>query len=240
MRSLLFSSALSVAIVIIFGLTLVEAQDRGGDITSEQLRDMARTTSVPDHRTVDTRGTPFFNEEFTNGSITFENGQTTNVMPLRYNAYENNLQFMSGSNIYAVENNTVRSFELYATDSVIRFEKGYDARRLSPEDFVAVMADGEAKFMVKHTVNYREDISGYGQATQVEEYSPSREYYVKFGDGDVDRIRSLNERRVMRTFPSHEDELEQFASQNNIQFDNIMDVSRLFKHYNTLQNEPGQ
>jgi len=141
--------------VMLFGLTLVDAQDRGGDITSEQLRDMARTTSVPDHRTVDTRGTPFFNEEFTNGSITFENGQTTNVMPLRYNAYENNLQFMSGSNIYAVENNTVRSFELYATDSVIRFEKGYDARRLSPEDFVAVMADGEAKFMVKHTVNYR-------------------------------------------------------------------------------------
>ncbi len=236
MKSLLFSAAM----VFIFGLTLVNAQDRGGDITSEQLRDMARTTSVPDHRTVDTRGTPFFNEDFTNGSITFQNGQTTNVMPLRYNAYENNLQFMSGDHIYAVENNTVRSFELYATDGIIRFEKGYDARRLSPEDFVAVMADGKAKFMVKHTVNYREDISGYGQATQVEEYSPSREYYVKFGDGDVDRIRSLSERRVMRIFPSHEDELEQFASQNNIQFDNIMDLARLFNHYNSLQAETNQ
>jgi len=236
MRQLLIKIIiLSVSILLSF-FAFAHAQDRDGQISSEQLRDMARTTAVPDQSAVETQGTPFFNNDFMNGTITFKNGQTTNVMPLRYNAYEGNLQFQNRNDIFAVDSNTIDEFELHGPDGVIQFKKGYDARRLSEDDFVAVMTDGEAKFMVKHTVNYREDISGYGQATRVEEYSQSQNFYVKFGDNDVDRIRSLNERRVMRTFPSHEDELEEYAQENRIDFSSITDVTRLFRYYNSLVN----
>jgi len=218
-------------------LTNVLAQDRDADISSEQLREMARSTAVPDQRTVETKGSPFLNEEFANGSVTFQNGLTTNVMPLRFNIYENSLQFMDNNQIYAINSETINEFELYASDGIITFKKGYDARRLNADEFVAVLADGEAKLMVKYDVNYRENISGYGQATQVEEYSKSENYYVKFGGNDVDRLRRLDERRVLNSFPSHKIQLEQFASQQNIRFDNARDVAKLFKYYNSLLNE---
>lgn len=214
-----------------------DAQDGTSSLTVEDMRDMSRTSFVPTHQAVETRGTPFFNEEFMDGAVTFKNGQTTNVLPLRYNAYEGNVQFSDGNNIYAIDSNTVEEFEIYASDGIIRFTKGYDARRLSEDEFVAVLSEGHAKFMVKYSVNYHENVSGYGQATQVEEYVPSESYYVKFGDGDVGRIRSLSERRVLRAFPSHRDQLEEYAEKNNLQFDDTQHVARLFNHYNTLASE---
>lgn len=224
-------------LLFLFTFTFTQAQERSATVTAEQMRDMARTTSVPDHRSVETKGTPFFNEEFVNGTVTFKNEQTTNVLPIRFNSYEGTVQFMESGDIYAIDSKTIKEFEIYASDGIIRFSKGYEARRLSQDDFVAVLADGEAKFMIKYSVNYRENVSGYGQATQVEEYSQSENYYVKFGESDVDRIRSLNKRRVMGAFPSHTDQLEQFANQHNIRFDNVRDVARLFDHYNTVTSE---
>ena len=225
-------------ITITFAFTFftinADAQNATTSITVEDMRDMARTSMVPAHQAVETRGTPFFNEEFAEGSVTFKNGQTTNVLPLRYNAYEGNVQFRDGNNIYEIDSNTVEEFEIYGSDGLIRFSKGYDARRLSEDEFVAILSEGHAKFMVKYSVNYHGNVSGYGQATQVEEYVPSENFYVKLDDGDVDRIRSLSERRVIRSFPSHRDEIEEYAEENNIQFDNIQHVARLFNHYNSL------
>jgi len=236
MRFFLTSLATITFALIVFTLN-ADAQDGTRNLTAEDMRDMSRSSMVPAHQAVETRGTPFFNEEFTDGTVTFKNGQTTNVMPLRYNAYEGAVQFSDGDNIYEIDSNTIEEFELYVADRVIPFIKGYDARRLSEDEFVAVLSEGEAKFMVKYSVNYHGNVSGYGQATQVEEYVPSESYYVKFGDGDVDRIRSLSERRVIRSFPSHRGQLEEYAEENNIQFDEVQHVARLFKHYNTLVSE---
>lgn len=232
-----FIALTALTFALIFGISSIYAQDATTSITVEEMRNMTRTTNVPVHQAVETKGSPFFNDEFADGSVTFKNGLTTNVLPLRYNAYEGTVQFRDGDNILAINSITIDEFELYAADGIIRFAKGYDARRLSEDEFVAVLADGDAKFMVKYSVNYHENVSGYGRATQVEEYVPSENYYVKFGDGEVDRLRRLNQRRVMRTFPSHTDQLEEYANQNNIQFDNVQDVARLFNHYNSLISE---
>lgn len=232
-----FITLVAISLAFIVGVSTVHAQDGTTSITVDEMRDMARTTHVPAYQAVETKGSPFFNDEFTDGAVTFKNGKTTNVLPVRFNTYEGTVQFRDGNNIFAIDSDTIEEFELYAADGIIRFTKGYNARRLSEDEFVAVLADGDAKFMVKYSVNYHENVSGYGQATQVEEYVPSENYYVKLGDGDVDRIRSLNKRRVMRSFPSHTDQLEEFADQNNINFDDVKDVANLFKHYNSLNSD---
>jgi len=234
---ILFAALVTLTFVFIIFTVQADAQDSTTNLTVEDIRDMARTSTVRAHQAVETRGTPYFNEEFSDGAVTFKNGQTTNVLPLRYNAYEGQVQFRDGNNIYAIESNTVEEFELYTSDGIIRFTKGYDARRLSEDEFVAVLSEGDAKFMVKYSVNYHENVSGYGQATQVEEYVQSENFYVKIGDGNVNRIRSLNERRIIRSFPSHRDEIEEYAEENNIQFDNIQHVARLFNYYNSLVSE---
>jgi hypothetical protein len=213
------------------------AQDQTKDVTSEQIRDMISTTSVPDKRVSTIVGSPFFNTDFVNGEITLANNLTTNVLPLRFNAYEGTLQFKDGNEIYAIEPSNIREFEMHASDGIITFKRGYSASRLDSDDFVAMLADGEAKFMVLYSKSYREDISGYGNASEVGEYVDSNEYYVKFGNSDLDRLRSLGERRVLRSFPSHRDQLEDYVEQNNLQLDEVTDVARLFKYYNSLLAE---
>lgn len=230
MRSLLFT----ILVSIILSANVSVAQNSGPELTTEELRDLSITSRLIGLNAVETKGSPFLNEAFSNGSITFENGKTTNVMPMRFNVYEGTVQFRDNENIYAIEGKTIREFELYASDGIVKFKKGFDSRRLSPDQFVAVLADGKAKFMVRHSVNYREDVGGYGQATQVEEYSSSESYYVKFGDNDTEQLRRLGQRRVLRAFPSHKDDLETFARQNNLSFDSPYDVADLFKYYNTL------
>ena len=220
----------------IFPATL-DAQDQTRSVTSEQIRDMARTTSVPDMRTVTVEGSPFLSEDFANGSIVLSNNRTTNVLPLRYNAYEGSLQFREGQDIFSIADQDVKEFELYLSDRNIKFKKGFSADRLDPDKFVALMTDGEASFIVLFSKNLREDISGYGQATQVQEYTDSNEFFVKFGDNSPDRLRSLSGRRVLRSFPSHRDQLERYSDHNNLQLDQIVDVAKLFSHYNSLLEE---
>lgn len=229
-------SLLIVSLTLVLTLQ-VAAQDQTKDVTSEQIRDMISTTSVPDKRTVTIEGTPYFNDTFINGSITLTNNRTTNVLPLRFNTYEGNLQFKDGEEIFAIEGSNIREFEIYASNGVITFKRGYSASRLDSDNFVAVLADGEAKFMILYSKSLREDISGYGNASEVGEYVDNNEYYVKFGDSDVDRLRNLSERRVLRSFPSHRDQLEDYVNRNNLQLDNVTHVARLFKHYNSLLSE---
>lgn len=131
----------------------------------------------------------------------------------------------------------IKEFELFIDNKQYKFEKGYDARRLSEDDFVRIIIDDEIKFMAKHSTSFQEGVATYGSATQQDEYISDVTYYIQIGDGDIERIRSLNERRVMRQIDRFNDRVEEFANSNNIDFSDPNDVEELFQYFNNLLAE---
>lgn len=217
-----------------FSVANVANSQSSSEITPEDIRDMMHTDRIPVREATETTGTPYLFPDFQDGHIVLTNGQTTNVLELRYNTYEQTLEFLDGYSALRMDPDHIQEFELFVDNTVYKFEKGYDARRLSEDDFVRLIIDDEIKFMAKHTTSFQEDVASYGTATQQDEYISDVTYYIQIGDGDIERIRSLNERRVMRQLNQFDDKVEEFANRNDTDFSDPDDVEELFQYYNKL------
>lgn len=204
------------------------------EITTEDMRDMMNTDRIPVQQATETTGTPYLFPDFHDGHILLTNGQKTNVLALRYNTYEQTLELLDGYSALRMDPDHIQEFELFIDNKVYMFEKGYDARRLSEEDFVRIIIDDEIKFMAKHSTSFQESVATYGSATQQDEYLSDITYYIRVGDGDIERIRSLNERRVMRQIDHFNDRVREFANSNNTDFSDPNDVIELLQYYNSL------
>jgi len=235
MRSIInFTSAVLAFILFLF---LVQ-QSNAQSVTSSvlQLQEVGESVIIPLNNYNDIKGSPYYMEDFAEGVITFKNGKSSNPMQLRFNTLDDNFQFKDGKEIFSIDSEVVKEVTLSASNGDITFKKGFDSRRLNQDNFVLILADGPAKFIVKYSTDIRENSTNYGSTTSGSggEFVTSETYYVKFGDRDTERVRSLNERRVMREFPTHRDEVETFANNNRIDFGDPNDVAKLFNYYNSL------
>lgn len=183
---------------------------------------------------IDAEGSPYLFNEFLTGSLTFMNGRTVENVSLRFNIHEENIQFRNDGAVFVVGKEIISKIEMEGQNEVITLVKGFESRQLDKDNFVEIAVDGNAKLLVKYDTILRQDNAAYGASANTSEFTTSETYYVKFGDADTERLRRLNNRRVMRVFPDHEDELEQFVDSRNLQLDDFDNVVALFKYYNTL------
>lgn len=229
---------ISTFLLIGFSFTLPTAHGQSGDeVTTQEIRDMVNTNRVPVRRTTETTGTPYLFENFNDGSIKLSNGLTTAVLPLRFNAHEQKLEFQEGQSAFIMDSNTIKEFEMHVENSTHTFKKGYDARGLSEDEFVRLIIDDEVKFIAKHTVSFQQGVASYGSATKKDKYLPNVTYYIKVGDEKPNRLRSLSKRRVMRLIDSHKSEVGEFADKSNTDFSDPSDVEKLLLYYNSLLTE---
>lgn len=218
-----------------FAFLPLNAQSQDGDkITTQDMRDLINTNRIPVSQATETTGTPYLFDSFYEGTIVLENGKTTNVLPIRYNAYEQTLEFKDGESAFKMDPNSIIEFEIHVDNNIHTFRKGFDSSRLSEGEFVRLIIDDQVKFMVKHTVSFQQGVASYGSATQQDEYIPNVTYYIKVGNDDVNRIRSLSKRRIMRNIDHFENEIDEFTDNNNIDFSDLNDIEKLLRHYNSL------
>jgi len=230
-----FTSIIALLLLFILNPENVFSQVQNeANISSSDMRNMLDSNQIPLHRATNVEGSPYMFDEFYEGVVELTNGHTTQPLQIRYNTHEQSIDFMSGNLAFNVEGENIESFHFTANGKEYKFIKGYDASRLSEDDFVEVVVDGEVKFLARHHTAFFEDSASYGSATKNNIYRSDVTYYVKVGDKSPERLRSLNKRRVMNNIDRFEDELEQYADQNNIDFSDKEDVARLIRYCNTL------
>ncbi len=230
-----FTSIIALTLLLAFNPdnALSQVQNEA-EISPTQMRNLLDANQVPLHRATNVEGSPFLLEEFFEGVVKLKNGHTTRPMQIRYNTHTQSVDFMSGNLAFNVTGDQIVSFTFSDGSHNYKFEKGYDARGISEDDFVEIAVQGEATFIVRHSTNFFEDAASYGQATQEDRYVTSEVFYLKVGDDDLNRIRRPNERRVLRNFDRFDNELEQFVDQNNLDLSVREDVVRLVRYYNSL------
>ena len=230
-----FTSIIALLLLFILNPENVFSQVQNeANISSSDMRNMLDSNQIPLHRATNVEGSPYMFDEFYEGVVELTNGHTTQPLQIRYNTHEQSIDFMSGNLAFNVEGENIESFHFTANGKEYKFIKGYDASRLSEDDFVEVVVNGEVKFLARHHTSFFEDSASYGSATKNNIYRSDVTYYVKVGDKSPERLRSLNKRRVMNNIDRFEDELEQYADQNNIDFSDKEDVARLIRYCNTL------
>ena len=211
--------------------------DAQSEITVETLRELSEGRSlVRAIREVETTGTPYLFEDFKQGHITLSNGVNSETVMMNYNVHKERVEVIQGEFALSIISDRLAGFEFTDMESRYLFRNGYESRRLSPDEFVRVLAEGEITALLRYSVNLQQDVPSYGVATQRDRYTQSQRLFIK-KDGEIERVRRINERSILRSLDDFEDEMRDFVQREQLDFDNPDHLERFFRHYNGLFEE---
>lgn len=230
----MFKNLLFISFTALLATSAAFAQTSQEEITPEDLRDLVRHDVIEGVQATETIGSPYLFDNFEEGIITLTDGKNTANLQLNYNIYENRVEFSDTGGIIAVDNEMVDRFVFTSTGSELIFTKGFDSRRLSSDEFVQILVDEPVKLLKKHEVSFQENVASYGTATQKDEYISNERFYIH-EDGETRQIRSLSERRVLRTLNDYRDEMETYIDENDLNLGNTGDLVRLIEYYNEIK-----
>lgn len=234
MSTMILKRIFLFTLVTLLSSAAIHAQTSQEKLTTEDLRDIVRFNVIQEAQSTEVIGSPYLFEDFEEGSITLADGKNTANLQLNFNIYENRVEFADAGSIIAVDNNMVDKFVFNSSSNEMTFAKGFNSRRLDNTDFVQVLVDGPVKLLKKYEVSFQENVATYGTATQKDEYISDERFFIH-EDGETNRLRNLSERQVLKTLNNHQDEMESYINENNIDTENTEHLARLILHYNEIK-----
>lgn len=197
---------------------------------SEQLQTGGWRTILTDNNI---QGSPYLNNDFINGTIyTSSNEKYANV-PLRYNIFNDELEFRTSENkIQAVatpgiiEKVEFGNCKLVYTDyaDINNKDKGY----------LQQIVDGDASLFVKSEVLFREpkEAAAFKEPEPAKFLNKANTYYIQVGDQIPKKVRGKKE--IIELFSGHENEIAQFIKKNKIKPRKSESLVELVNYYNSF------
>lgn len=182
----------------------------------------------------DIKGTPFLNDDFIKGTIYTASEQKYVDLPLRYNIYNDELEFKTPEGevlalgtpdiIEAVEYGNFVMVYLPYTDNT-KVKKGY----------FKVIHPGDVSLFSKYVVAFKEagEPNAYDNAKPAEFARRPDVYYIKIGEAQAKKVGSKKE--LLAAFPKHQKEVADFVKKNKVKSSNPDKLKSLISYYNTLQ-----
>jgi hypothetical protein len=178
------------------------------------------------------RGTPFLVDKWVAGNAT--SGRGTYVkLQLKLDAFENVLYFNKEDQPLEFAE-VINSFVLmpYPADSTSYqyFKKGLTANGLKPDQYVQVLAEGNAS-LYKSEIKLVSDVNEVNQGV-IKTFNHSTRYFLK--KGSEMKLIKLNKKDILNALNDKEDKVEEYVKENKLSFSKEFDVIKMMKYYNSL------
>ncbi len=199
------------------------------DLNSYQ-RKMEMSTGVRESKV---QGSPYLNEEFIQGSVYTTSKTRFADVPLRYNIYNDNIEFK-------LSDNPVQ--ELANPEIVEKVEFGdykfvyipYSDSKKTEKGFFNILEEGKATLYQKPLVIFEEAkaTSPYQDAKPARFDRKSDEYYIQVANEEASKVDSKKD--LPNLFPDHKKEVETFIKKKKVKPNNEESLVELVKYYNSL------
>jgi len=188
----------------------------------------------------DIEGSPYLgNGDWLIGSMWDVDGDVIENAQLRFNAYDNELEYYKNGTPMVVYKTDIVAFDLLMIDSdgVSRnvlfktgFEMGDDVEK---DDYVRVIFDGESFDLLQLYSKDKIKITpaSYGEA-EYDKFVDTSEYFLKSGDS-YEEI-NANKRNFLKYFDDKKSEIKDFMSDRTLDYDNPEDLQALMKFIDEL------
>lgn len=206
---------------------------------SEYLPEMASKPSflgiAHDHRY---EGTPYSPADWHNGRVYFNNGKQSPTLKLRYNAYQNELEFQQDDQVLALLPKLFKGFVLYRQgQSPLIFQKGFrsDKFNITKNQLLQTFNTGPVRLVKHHDILYHEGmVKEMRSGLYVDEFIRKPQYYIVRGDSQMVKVK-LKRKSILNVLQNRSPELKTYASRNNLSFRDEVDVAQIINHYNKLR-----
>ena len=178
-------------------------------------------------------GSPYLNDEFINGSIfTIQKQQYTDI-PVRYNIYNDQLEFKTESG----EIQALASPEIVEKVEFGEYKMDYLPYTYSQKirkGFFIILSEGKASLYAKKNITFKdaEPPGAYKEAQPPKFVSSSDNYFIRIGEEEAKL--AGNKRDLIDIFPDHKKEVEEFIKKNKIKTNKPESLKELVEYYNSL------
>jgi hypothetical protein len=178
-------------------------------------------------------GTPFLNDEFIEGSI-FTTSKTQYVdVPLRYNIYNDQIEFQLGeAPVQALAAPETIELIEYG-DFVFEYAPYTNAKKIK-RGFFIVKEKGNATLYSKPQVIFEnaKKPAAYQDAVPARFLNRPDEYYIRVGKEPAMLI--AKKKDLEEVFPDHKDEISGFIKKNKVKPNDQESLKELVQFYNSL------
>jgi len=181
----------------------------------------------------DIEGSPYLNKDFIDGSVYTTSKIQYNDIPLRYNIYNDEMQFKSPEgNVAAIAAPEVIEKVTFGdyTMVYVPFTNAKKIRR----GFFILLVDGNAKLYGRPNVEYRPPVppAAYKEPEPAKFMEQPETYYIRLGLEAAQKIEKKKDLEAI--FPDHKKEVANFIKKNKINHRKEDKLKELVEYYNTL------
>lgn len=187
----------------------------------------------------DIKGSPYLGDgEWFEGDIVLNNGKVTKNILIRYNAFEQNLEFRRNGTAMILEDRNVKGFS-YIYNNVRGSNEHYVFSRVSEfggfaeaEGFVRVLFRGEDFSILEKIYTDKITISSYG-AADYQKFVIKTDYFIKKAGEDAVDFK-LSKGAFKQVFPDKYKEIKSYIKDNNVDLNEVSDLQALCSRIETL------
>jgi len=181
----------------------------------------------------DIKGTPYLSSEFVTGSIYTKTKQKYIDIPLRYNAYNDEMEFKSADGkIQAL--GTPDIIEAVEYDDNIMVYIPYTNNKKIKNGFFKVLVGGEVSLFSKPEIIFKQagEPNAYDNAKPAEFVRRPDTYYIKVGTEQAKKVGSKKD--LLEILPEYKKEVSTFIKKNKVKPSEADKLIELIKYYNSL------
>ncbi|MBO3100228.1 hypothetical protein [Gelidibacter pelagius] len=183
---------------------------------------------------LDIEGSPYLEENFTNGTIYTTSKQKIIDIPVRYNIYSDNLEFKTPeAKILAISN--PETLELIDFGKYKMEYISYVNKKQIKSSFFKIVEEGNATLYAKPEVFFQEEVKGDGiRPSRSAKFIPKSDlYYISIDNKPAVKIESKKD--LINVLSDQQKEILLFLKENKVK--NITkddQLQRIVKYYNSL------
>ena len=192
-----------------------------------------------DNRHEGVKGSPFYLDSWSQGTIDFANGQSKPNAKLKYNQYEDELIIQQSANTaYYLPKDKISSFTIVDQDghSQLFIKRNHPGKKATSQ-FYRVITAGKV-YLLEHTkvVFEKADFEGgYSNNKPFDEFKKYTSYYYLLKDSEIPVKLKQTINAVAKIFPGNADMIKAYISENEIDCRNVEELSGVFRYYNSLE-----
>lgn len=179
------------------------------------------------------KGSPYLTDDFIKGKIFTVEKQEYVGIPVRYNIYNDQLEFKNDAgDVQALANPEIVEkveFGDYKMDYL-----PYSYSKKIRHGFFIVLAEGKASLYAKKNVDFKEaeKPGAYKEAQPAQFVSNSDDYFIRVGLEEAKLVG--NKKDLVDIFPDHKNEIEAFIKKNKTKTNKPESLTELVDYYNSL------
>jgi hypothetical protein len=178
------------------------------------------------------QGTPYLDDEFNPGKITTMNGIIYTDIPLRYNAFSDDLEFQKDKDNYNIDPKTIVKRAEFGGVTFCCLK--YDLTGKIQDGLFEILTEGKATLLVKYTVRFsdKEEVKAYQEPKPARFEAAQKAYYLTIGGAPAKLI--TNKKSLLALFGDKKGDMESFITTNKIALKGDDNFTKIVVHFNSL------